>query len=233
MKLTISFLTSLLLFYSFSLFADSFTFDNPDEYEIKVYDGDVKIFDNHNKNIYFGRNPTSNYFIVRVDNFPTPINLVLNTSLNERFYHGCNYHFSLSKKDGWAFGGGSFPCSKGQDHLKGDAPLFTVLNDSSDPSDPTQKGVDVYPAIAAVKDGFTADNKRGFLFPGDSRPITEDNIVLINLGIKPGSNIQIGFFNPYTPGYIACGDDVMPFDGKYTFTLTKDKKCVIKKNTTE
>ncbi|WP_422133594.1 MULTISPECIES: hypothetical protein [unclassified Endozoicomonas] len=231
MKSIISFLISLLLFFSFSLFADSFVFDNPDEYTIEVFDGDSLIYDQHDRSIYLDRNPKTNYFIVRVDKFTTPINLVLNTSLNEQFYTGgCNYSFTLSKKNGWAFEGSDFPCTKGQDHLKVDAPLFIIRNDSIDPSDPTKKGINVYPAIAATKNGFTADNQRGFLYPGDTRPITEDNIILINLGIKRGSNIQLGFFDPGIPGYIVCGDDVMPYTGRYTFTLTKDKKCIIAKN---
>ncbi len=234
MKLIVSFLTSLMLFCSSSLFADSFIFDNPNKYNIKVFDGDSLLYDKEEKGVYFGRNPKSNDFTVRVDEFTTPINLILNTSLNKNFYKGgCNYSFSLSKENGWAFIGGEFPCTKGQDHLKADSPLFTTKNDTDDPSDPTKKGIPVYPAVASVKDGFAADSLRGFLYPKDSRVYTEDNFLLIDLGIKPGSNIQIGFFDPYAVKYIACGDDVMPYSGKYTFTLTKDKKCVIAKTSAD
>ncbi|WP_252180186.1 hypothetical protein [Endozoicomonas sp. 4G] len=209
-------------------------FDNPDEYTIKVSDEYSLIYGGHDRNIYFGLNPKTSYYIVRVDKFPTPINLILNSSLNEKYYHGgCNYSFSLSNRNGWAFGGGNYPCTKGQDNLKSDAPLFIVRNDSNNPGDPTKQGVNVYPAIAAVKNSFTADTQHGFLYPGNSRPITEDNIVVIDLCIKRGSNIQIGFFDPGTAGYIACGNDVIPYAGKYLFILTKSKTCIIEKMLTQ
>ncbi|WP_422137990.1 hypothetical protein [Endozoicomonas sp. ALC020] len=228
MKLIISFLTSLLLFFPFSLFADSFALHNPDEYTIEVFDGDSVVYDRHDRSVYFGVNPKTNYYTVKVDKFPTPINVKLNSSLNQKYYEGgCNYTFTLSKELGWEFTGSAFPCTEGQHHFY---PVFTVRNDSNVPGDPTKKGINVYPAIAATKDDFATDHLRGVLEPGDSRLITEDNIILVNLGIKIGSNIQIGFFDPEIPGYIACGDDVMTYKGRYTFTLTKVKKCVITKS---